>query len=163
MSANAIRRRSVSAPVYGLVVDQLKRDPDLKACVDTWKTWRGDRDDSRPAARGQVTLDLFPVPGAQTWETDDSQQQTLEIQVGMVIESLDATLLMDLWWLVQRALYPADAAKRLAFQKSLTDAGTVTPEPDFSALDPNEMAISESGEISAMGRISLAVRQPLNV
>lgn len=164
MPVSAIRRKSQTVPIYGLIVDQLQKDRDLKAAVDTWKTWRGERDSGRPAARGQVTLDLFPLPGPMQWETDDSQDQTLQVDVTMTLDSMDATLLTDLWYLIQAALYlPGDKPGRLAFQKALRDAGAADPEPTFSQLDPREMAVSESGQIQAVGHILISVRVPLNV
>ena len=164
MPVSAIRRKSQTAPIYNLIVDQLQADRDLKAAVDSWKTWRGERDSLRPAAKGLVSLDLFPVPGPMQWDTDDSQGQTLEILVTMTLDTLDATLLIDLWYLVGAALYcPGNRAARDAFQEKLRQAGASDPEPTFSPLNPDEMRPIESGQIEATGHILIDVRVPLNV
>jgi hypothetical protein len=154
------------ASVFAALVKILRDDATLKRVFGkkgSFRAWTGLVDDNKPfSVENAPAIRLTPVPtGADRWYSPDSTEADLGVQVELVIRGSNAADLMNVWWAVQRAVYPKDQAARQANASALQAAGSFTGMVDFldPAYDPDAAA---AGYFYALGRLKVDVLQELN-
>ena len=101
----------------------LTTDPDLRAVIKTWQVWDGKRADQVAATAAQLPrCEATLAPVSSDWETEGQHGAPLSIAVELTVPSTDARDLMDLWWVVVNAVYPASADRREAVARMETEA-----------------------------------------
>lgn len=110
--------------VFRRVVQQIRDDPLIRRAVRTILAWDGKPDDARQLTIAQAPgLRITPTFGPDTWAFPDAQRGWMFLAVEMLVPGYDAGDMMDLWWALERALYPPDGAARMAFQRDLREVG----------------------------------------
>lgn len=156
--------KGVRSTVFERLVNQLKLDPVLSRIVKRWNVW--DKPFATAASAGtEVEIQLTPRPGPSDWFTPGEQAGDLVIQVDLWAPGdkkgqYHAADALDLWEAIERALYPADKAKRQAFKRDLQCLGATTGEIQIA----QPAAVQPVGDNSfvQIGLLRLAVKRSLN-
>jgi hypothetical protein len=140
----------------------LRSDPVLKATVKTWRTYEGRPEDVQPpASTGLPWVRLTPRLGADDWWASSTMVGRLYLDAEIVIEGTCADDLLNLWGAVERAVYPNDAAARLAIQARLRAEGKAhTGLVGFSR--PQFAADPEANQIEARAWLAVEYRFDTN-
>lgn len=149
--------------VFRRICDQLMNDPVLSTVVKTWDTWDGDPDHAADVVMLDPMVRLTPQLGPMGWYSPDSQAGPLEIAIEVGVESFDACDCLDFWEAFEDAIYPADAAKRNAFQADLTECnlmGAKTGQIEFSR--PASIQGAANGQFKLLGMMSIDILRPFN-
>lgn len=110
--------------VFRRIVKQLRNDPTLSRTARVLVAWEGTPTDGQELTIGKAPgLRLTPTCGPETWASNDSTRSWLFIDVDILIPGTDVGDMLDLWWAVERAIYPCDRAAQLAFQRELREPG----------------------------------------
>jgi hypothetical protein len=105
-------------------------------------------------------IHLTPINGPEVWTYPDSFVGMLFINCELVLSGYDYDDVFNLWWAVEKALYPPDLPTKLALVQSLQQAGAHSGLAEFSqpAFDPKP----ESNYFHCAGQIKIAVLLNLN-
>lgn len=110
--------------LFRLIDQRLRADPTLERTVKEWRSWQGVPDDAKPFGQGQLpAVRLTPRSGPEGWWASDSQKGTLFVMAEVITPGLCADDLDNLWFAIERALYPVDPAARNAWVATLQAAG----------------------------------------
>lgn len=101
----------------------LQTDPLLKSVIKTWQVWDGRRDpQTAPTAASLPRCEIRLAPASSGWETEGQHAAPLSVDVELIVPSLDARDLLDLWWAVVKAVYPDDSGRRAEVARMETEA-----------------------------------------
>jgi hypothetical protein len=120
--------------IFRAVDNALRADPVLRSAGVTFRSWQGAAADKQQPSKAQCPwVRLTPGGGPLEWFAASTMEGWLYVDVELWVDGDCTDDLLNLWWAVQRALYPADTAARLAFQRKLTSAcGAHTGEVKFT-------------------------------
>jgi hypothetical protein len=141
----------------------LRNDPLLSPVISggSFLSWQGNAcDDASFATSMAPAMRITPMNGPEVWKYPDSFVGWLFINCEILVSGYDYDDVFDLWWAVEKALYPSDLPTKLALIKSLQDVGAETGLAEFSqpAFDPKP----ESNYLHCAGQIKIAVLLNLN-
>jgi hypothetical protein len=141
----------------------LRNDPVLHTAIkpQSFRSWTGDDlDDITPSIDMCPFLRMTPACQAEMWEFPDAQQGMLLVNVELMTPGYNVCDMLDLWWAIEKAIYPSDFDLRNANVNALNAAGAYPGTPQFSqpAFDPKP----ESQFLVALGQISIKVLLALN-
>jgi hypothetical protein len=149
--------------VFRKIVQILKNDPVLSNVIrpGSLRSWSGSSHDNVEFSYSQApAIRLTPASGPEDWKYPDAQVGALYINVEMLVAGTDADDEINLWWAIERAIYPFDEAKRFAIVRELQQASAHSGLCTFSqpAFDP------EPGNkfFAATGQIKIDVLLQLN-
>ena len=153
-------RVSPRVQVFRAVERILREDPILGRQVKVWRTWEGrDEDKNELAIDEAPAIRLTPRPSNQTWWSTDAMVCVVEIGVEIRLQGTCYDDLDNLWYAIERAIYPTDVALRQKFQSILSNAGAHVQLAQFQpAFDPS---FGSDGNILAQGAIRIDVRMTL--
>jgi hypothetical protein len=146
----------------------LRADPTLRRVFGAeggrrFLSWEGDpvRDAKPLDDKSAPAIRITPAAmGEDGWYSPEAQMGDLAIEVEILLRGTNVDDLMNVWWAVQRAIYPKSGAQDNA--NALRDAGSFTGMVAF--VDPAfDRAMAEkSGYIDAVGRMKVDVLETLN-
>lgn len=148
--------------VYRKVCQILQTDPVLSSVIrpESFRTWAGRSHDNMEFSYSSAPgLRLTPLGSLETWKFPEARVGDLVIRVDMVLPGTDADDEMNLWWAIQRAIYPDVYATQLANIQALQAAGANTGYVEFSqpAFDPEP----QDRFFVATGQMKIEVRLQL--
>jgi hypothetical protein len=163
MALNLPLPRSPRTAVFRALVKLLHNDLVLRNVLKdgALRSWSGTSHDSMeftfsiaPAIR------LTPTNGPEQFWSPNAQVGDLLINCEMIIAGTNVDDVQNLWWGIEKAIYPADQTKAVAHQQTLQAAGAHSGLVLFSqpAFDPTP----ESKFFAAMGQMRIAVRLQFN-
>lgn len=139
--------------VFREVETILRADPTLRRVVKCWRSWQGvpgDAQELSPAAGGPAVR-LTPVGSEEQFQFPDAQTGTLTIGVEAAVAGTCVDDVLNLWWAIERAIYPADQAAKFAIQQAIQQAGSKTGLCTFSSpsldMDAGRVNWSIAGQI----------------
>ena len=115
--------------VFRRIVQQLRNDPVLSRALRTIQAWEGKPADFQPLTQSNAPgIRLTPTCGPDMWAFPDAQRGWLYIAVDLVVPGHDVADMLDVWWTMERAIYPPnpdrlDMSPALRFQKDLREVG----------------------------------------
>ncbi len=96
----------IRSTVYSIIVAQLQTDPALAAIVTNgWRTYLDESDDMPIGEDSLPAIEILPFGSAATPATLVTQDSPMGIAVNIATEGLDVRDLMNLWELVEAALW----------------------------------------------------------
>jgi hypothetical protein len=149
--------------VYRALMTILKLDPVLTSVVKppSFKTYDGSQHDTADFSNATCpALRFLPTNGSESFKFPNAQVGDLIIQVHMLVAGTNVDDPQNLWWAIERAIYPSDFAKKMANQQALRDAGAETGLALFTqpAFDP----VPENRYFACTGFISIKILLQLN-
>ncbi len=149
--------------VYRKLVELVRIDPTIKRVISrpaSFRAWDGAPEDSQP-----FTVDIAPavrftpINGPDLWQYPSAFAGDLYINVEMLVWGSDVSDVFNLWWAIERAIYPRDFAAKTAIVSALQQAGARTGLAEFSqpAFDPEP----KDNFFAATGQIKIAVLEQL--
>jgi hypothetical protein len=151
--------------VFRALVRVLRSDEILRRTIrpEHLLTWEGQSRDKEPLARGNSpALRLTPMPGAATWWSPDAMIGPLTVAVEAVTPGLCVDDVLNLWTVIERAIYPTDLAARNTIQGALRAAGAETGLVEFTQPAMVADADSEEGCFTAAGQMRVMVLLEFN-
>lgn len=146
--------------VFRELVRILRADPTLSAVLRAVLAWEGRPTDSQGLTLAQAPgIRLTPLLGPDAWQYPEAFTGDLFVRVEVLVAGYDVGDLMDLWWAVKRAIYPADFAAKMANINALKDAGAKTGLAVFAVNAADESP--ESSLQDAIGMIKIAILEQL--
>lgn len=147
--------------VFREIVRILRADPTLSGALRGLIAWEGRPSDARPLSLSQAPIiRLTPLGGPDAWLYPEAFKNTLFIKAEVLVAGFDVGDMLDLWWAVKRALYPADFAAKNDIVNRLRAAGATTGTAVFAVqaadTEPEQMMQA------AVGQINIDVREQLN-
>ena len=150
--------------VFRLIDVTLRSDPDLQRVVRTWQSWEGDTGSAQEIAIAAApAIQLTPVMGEESYWAADSMQGDLVIQVYMVIPGYCSDDVGNLWFAIEKALYPNTPQTNAAYIYRLQQAGAHKGLIIFSR--PATFAADQAGQdgcLRAQGSMKISVRLNIN-
>jgi hypothetical protein len=160
--------------VFRLIESYLRGDEVLRQTVppDHWQTWDGSPDaKSWPADTQVPAICLNPTALADQWFSPDAMTEPLVVVVELLVDGTNADDIANLWWAVQRALFPpnpaaAEPSPTQAVQQALRDAGAFSGVIEFTQAafvrPDNPNAPAAAGRLYGVGQIKIDVNLQLN-
>jgi hypothetical protein len=143
--------------VYREIVRTLQADATLDRAVRTWRVWDG-RDKVLEVSRAQCpALMLTPTGGAERGRGATGYQGALLIDVRLAVPGTNWDDLADLWYAVQKALYPTDDTTSTAIRVAL-DALGVFGEIEFDAPLRWQGPDSDLTFLAGLGRMTVPLK-----
>lgn len=119
--------------VFRKIESILRNDPTLKRVVKTWRTWEGKTTDVEPLTPiGGPAIRLTPVNGEERFVFPDAQKGQLIVGIEAAVAGTFVDDPTNLWWAIERAIYPPDQTARQNIQQALNQAGSTTGLCTFS-------------------------------
>lgn len=148
--------------VFRKIVGWVRNDPTIKRIVrpTSIRAWDGLPQDGEPFAVGIAPcLRFTPANAAETFWSPGSTRGPLFINVEMLVEGTCVDDVLNLWWAVERAIYPQAQSSTNANVTALQQAGGYDGLSLFSmpAFDPDP----ENLYFSAMGQIKVEINNVL--
>ena len=115
--------------VFRRIVAQLRNDPTLSRALRTFQAWEGKPTDFQPLVQSNAPgIRLTPSCGPSLWANPDAFRGWLYIDVDITVPGTDVADMLDLWWTIERAIYPPnpdrlEPSPALRFQRDLREAG----------------------------------------
>lgn len=152
-----------AAALYDLLESRLRDDATLKRVVKEWRSWQGTaKDRTAPTAQMCPFVRLTPESDPLKWWAVTTLEGRLTLRVDVGVPGNNPRDVLNLWDAVCRAMYPADAALRLAFHAALRAAGGHTGQPEFTQAAFDDAPGESENVLTAVGRIAVAYRFDLN-
>jgi hypothetical protein len=147
--------------LFRLIEHKLRNDPTMKRVVKTWRTWEGGPDDENPPAIASTPyIHLTPTAGDEKWWAASTLLGTLRIDIDIEVEGTCVDDMLNLWFALQRALYSADQAARLALQVKLQKGGAHSGLIAFNT--PTFVGSGNKATMKATAAVSLEYRFDVN-
>jgi hypothetical protein len=150
--------------VFRVLVDTLRADPVLASVVRTWRAYEGRPDDTAELAASQTPcVWLTPQEGADDWYGPSGLIGPLVVLVEVYAPGTDADDILDLWYAIKRAVYPADATACLAIHSRLVAAGAEGHYlAEFTPARFGPVEGEDANFLAATGMIRVRCRAELN-
>ena len=140
--------------VFRKIVGYIRNDPTIRRIVrpTSIRAWDGLPQDAQPFAP-EITpaIRLTPTAAADTWWTPGATRGPLFINVEMLVKGTNVDDVMDLWWAIVRAIYPAAQSDTNANVLALQKAGAYSGLAEFSLpafdADPDNFVFFAVGQI----------------
>jgi hypothetical protein len=151
---------SPKVSVYRTLIRIIRNDPTIKRIISrpgSFRDWSSKPQDSEPFNINLApALRFTPTQGPEDWQFPCGMVGTLYIDVDMLINGNDVDDVMNLWFAIERAIYPLNSTTQLANISALQVAGANTGYALFSqpAFDPSP----ENAFFAARGQIKIDVR-----
>jgi len=151
------------ASVFRKLVELVQNDATIKRVISrpaSFRAWTGNPVDSQPFSIDIAPAVRFtPASGPEVWFTPNAQKGPLLVNVEMLVMGSDADDVMNLWWAIERAIYPAAQAPLYANLQALQQAGAYSGLAEFTlpAFDPQPA----DNFWAATGQIKIEVRNQL--
>lgn len=124
------------AAVWNKLIEIIRIDGTVKRVIPraaSFRYWTGTDEDSQPFTTDLAPAVRFtPAAGPVAWLYPGSMAGDLLINCEMIVQGTAVIDVMNLWWAIQRALYPRSQPARQAIQVALNAAGGTTGQPVFS-------------------------------
>ena len=140
--------------VYRAVVAILQHDPVLSNVIkpENFRCWAGSSKDNMVFEfSNSPSLRVTPTNGPEEWIFPTAFRGWLYLQCEMLLAGTDVDDVFNLWFAIERALYPDDYASQQAMVAKLQQAGAYTGLPEFSqpAFDaqPADKFFAATGQI----------------
>jgi hypothetical protein len=149
--------------VFRAMMSILKHDPVLTSVVKgpSFRTWDGSATDTADFSNATCpALRFLPTNGPEQFQFPDAQVGPLFVEVHMLVAGNNVDDPQNLWWAIERAIYPTDWNKRVANQSALQAAGAKTGLVFFTqpAFDPGP----ENRYFACQGQMKVDVLLQLN-
>jgi hypothetical protein len=144
--------------VFRAICSLLQHDPVLSNVIkpDNFRTWAGKSNDSMPFDFSpSASLRLTPSNGPEEWKYPDAMMGWLFITVDMLVMGTDADDQLNLWWAIERAIYPDTWALSVANVQALQLAGAYSGLTEFS--QPAFDAAPQGGGFASTGQLKIQV------
>ncbi len=95
--------------VFRAIDNILRRDPVLSSVIrpSSFRSWNGSTHDAAEFSFSMCpAIRLTPSNGPEDWKFPDALVGWLMIKVEMLIPGTDADDELNLWWAIERAIYP---------------------------------------------------------
>jgi hypothetical protein len=149
--------------VFRAITAILQRDPVLSSVVrpPNFRAWAGaSHDNAEFTFSSSVSIRITPTNGPESWKFPDAFTGWLFLNVDMLIPGTDADDELNLWWSIERAIYPEDFAARSAIVAALQQAGAYSGLCEFS--QPAFDATPQNRFFAATGQIKIQVSLQLS-
>ena len=150
LDLNTSPRTSVFRKLVGLV----ENDATIKRTIRpaSLRSWKGSPQDGLPFAPDIAPAVRFtPIGGADAWWSPGATRGPLLIQVEMLVKGTAVDDVLNLWWAIVRAIYPAPPAQTNANVLALQQAGAYSGLAEFtlpaSDPDPENLVFWAAGQI----------------
>jgi hypothetical protein len=152
------------AAVYRKLVELIRNDPTIRRIFrpTSIRAWDGKPQDSAPFDTTIAPcLRITPSNGPDEWLYPEAFAGDLYLNVELVVRGTDCDDVFNVWFAIQRAIYPRDFTAKTANVTALQQAGAKTGLAQFSlpAFDPNP----SDNYFAAAGQIKISVREQLSV
>jgi hypothetical protein len=140
--------------VFRAIISILKNDPVLSSVIrpPNFRAWSGGSHEtveftysSAPAIR------ITPTNGPDLWKFPSAQVGLLFLNVDLLIPGTDADDQLNLWWALEKAIYPSSFPAQAAIAAQLQAAGSYDGLVEFSqpAFDatPQERFFAATGQM----------------
>jgi hypothetical protein len=121
--------------VFRTLDNILRRDPVLSSVIkpESFRSWAGKSHDNLEFTFSSAPgIRLTPTNGPELWKFPDAFVGDLFIKVEMLIPGTDADDQLNLWWAIERAIYPDTFPLQQANVAALQQAGAYTGLTEFS-------------------------------
>lgn len=127
--------------VFRAVVALLQQNPVILSCIkpDSFRSWSGRSHDAIEFSSSMYpAIRITPTNGPEGWIFPTAMRGWLYLNVDMLIFGTDADDQLNLWWAVEKAIYPDVYSQQQANVAALQAAGAYTGLCEFSqpAFDP---------------------------
>ncbi len=153
--------------VFRALLGVIGCDPTLRRIFGkpgSLRVWDGSTEDAADFALVQAPAARFtPMSGGvDDWFSPEMQFGDLVVGVELLVRGTNVDDVMNLWWAIQRAIYPETPDGPLAIANKLMAAGATTGMVTFiePAFDPD--AARSNGYFLAYGRMKVEIREILN-
>jgi hypothetical protein len=140
--------------VYRKVVQLIRNDATIGRVLrpTSIRAWDGLPQDGIPfAADVAPCIRLTPTAAADNWWSPGSQRGPLFINCEILVKGTCVDDVMNLWWAIVRAIYPAAQSSTNANVLALQQAGAYTGLAEFSLpafdADPENLLFYAAGQI----------------
>lgn len=146
--------------VFRALTRIIKNDPTIRRIVPraaSFRDWSGKPQDAEPfTVEHAPALRFTPTSGPEEWQFPAGMVGTLYINVEMLIRGTDVDDPINLWFALEKAIYPTNNAVQLVNIAALQQAGANTGYALFSqpASDPSPA----DGFFACTGQIKIDVR-----
>lgn len=145
--------------VFRKLVSLIKNDATIKRVLSkpvNLRVWDGGTSDTEPFGPAFAPcVRLTPTSGADSWWSPGATRGPLFIQVEMIVQGTNADDMMNLWWAIVRAIYPAAQSSTNANIQALQQAGAYTGMAEFTL--PAMEADPKNSYFAAQGQIKIEV------
>jgi hypothetical protein len=147
--------------VFRQLIAILRADPVLSATLKTLLCWEGKPTDAQDLTTGNApALRVTPANGPDEWRYPEAFAGDLYLNCELLVTGYDADDLFNLWWAIQRAIYPASFAAKTANVAALQAAGSRTGLAEFSMIATVDLP-PDSNLQHAMGQIKINILEQL--
>jgi hypothetical protein len=149
--------------VFRAITGILQRDPVLSSVIrpPNFRTWSGGQHDNTEFTySSSPSIRITPTNGPEAWKFPDAFMGWLFLNVDMLIPGTDADDELNLWFAIERALYPEDFNARAAIVASLQQAGAYSGLCEFS--QPAFDAAPQNRFFAATGQIKIQITLQLS-
>ena len=155
--------QSPRTAVFRAIDSILRHDPVLQRSIrpQSFRSWSGSTYDSVDFTLAMAPcIRLTPTHGAEVWKFPDAFVGPLFVKVEMLVAGYDVDDVMNLWWAIEKALYPSDFTAKSANISALQAAGAYTGLAEFTqpAFDdsPSDKFFAAYGQIKIDVLLQLA-------
>lgn len=149
--------------VFRKLVSLIRNDATIKRVLSKpaqLRAWEGLPQDAEPLSPAFAPcVRLTPTTGPDQFWSPGATKGALFVQVELIVQGTDADDLMNLWWAVVRAIYPAAQSATNANVQALQKAGAYSGLAEFSL--PAMEADPENNYFAAAGQIRIEVNNVL--
>jgi hypothetical protein len=155
---------SPHAATFAEIVRTLKADARLRNTVKRWIVPEGNANElAEPTASQCPAIRIMPALGPDAWYGPQGFIGPLYAEITLYVAGTNATNLLNLRYVVAKALYPDDADARLTIQVRLVAAGVQGHFlADFGNVAFGIVGADEGVMLSANMQIQCPVTQDLN-
>lgn len=140
--------------VFRQLVSFVRNDPTIKRIVrpTSIRAWDGLPQDAEPFSPAIAPcIRMTPTNGPDKFWSPGATVGTLFVQVEMLVQGLCSDDLLNLWWAVVRAIYPAAQSDTNASIRALVAAGAYCGLAEFTLpvfdADPENFLFAGVGQI----------------
>jgi hypothetical protein len=145
--------------VFRAIVQILRNDPVLSATCRTILAWEGKPTDGQPLTLAMApALRITPANGPNQWTYPEAFRGDLYLNVEVLVSGYDYDDLLNLWWAVQRAIYPKGQSMAIVLQLQQAGAHSGLCEFTLPVFDP----APESNYFHASGQLKITVLEQLS-
>lgn len=152
------------AAVWLKLIEIIRIDATIKRTIPraaSFRYWTGTDEDSQPFTTELAPAVRFaPAAGPDVWLYPGSLAGDLLINCEMIVQGTAVIDVMNLWWAIQRALYPKLQSARQVIQVALNAAGATTGQPVFSQ-PAYSTELTDNCQI-AMGQIKIQIQENID-
>jgi hypothetical protein len=146
--------------VFRALVKILKNDPTFSNAVpaDNLRTWSGSSHDTMvPSYSGSPFVRLTPTNGPETFWSPNSMRGDLLIRVEMLVPGTNVDDPQNLWYAIEKAIYPNVSGSAASNVVALQAAGALTGYAEFTQpafdFEPQERMFACVGQIKITVRL----------